>query len=124
MPKRKNQKDKMLHILVWLSEASEERPVTTAQLIARLAELGISAERKAVYDDLMRLSVLGYDIRNRKGVPPGWWIGTHVLRPAELELLKEAVAAYPMSERMHCVLERKLDAVKNVPLRGGDLLDY
>ena len=53
MAKSSNQKLKLLYLVKYLMQHSdEEHPVSTADIIAELAMNGISAERKSIYDDI------------------------------------------------------------------------
>ena len=68
MAKSSKQKLKLLYLLRFLMQYSdEEHPLSTAQLIAELAENGISAERKSIYADIEELRLFGIDIIQVKG---------------------------------------------------------
>ena len=63
MAKQSGQKLKILYIYKLLLEKSdEENPVSTKEIIDYLELKGISAERKAIYDDIESLCVFGADI--------------------------------------------------------------
>jgi len=56
MPKSANQKLKALYLMdLLLSETDEEKGLTMSEMLARLAAMGIKAERKSIYDDLEAL---------------------------------------------------------------------
>ena len=69
MAKSSNQKLKLLYLVRYLMQFSdEEHPVSTAQIIEELARNGISAERKSIYDDIESLqnfsfNIIGIDFR-------------------------------------------------------------
>ena len=53
MPRVFNQKIKILYLMrIFLEQTDEEHPMSVKELIAYLNSLGISAERKTVYDDI------------------------------------------------------------------------
>ena len=56
---------------IFLEQTDEEHPMSVKELIAYLNSLGISAERKTVYDDIETLRNFGMDILNR-GAPAGF----------------------------------------------------
>ena len=55
MPRVFNQKIKILYLMrVFLERTDEEHPMSVKDLIIYLNSLGISAERKTIYDDIGR----------------------------------------------------------------------
>ena len=67
MAKSSNQKLKLLYIMRFLlNKSDEEHPVSIADIIAELSRYGISAERKSLYDDIEALTVYGLDIVQKK----------------------------------------------------------
>ena len=63
MPRVFNQKIKILYLMrIFLEQTDEEHPMSVKELIAYLNSLGISAERKTVYDDIETLRNFGMDI--------------------------------------------------------------
>lgn len=95
MPKSANQKMKLLYILKILTERTDEAHCLSAQdLILLLADYGITAERKSIYDDIECLNHFGYDIVNvkaRKG--GGYYLASREFELPELKLLVDAVQA-------------------------------
>lgn len=92
MAKSSNQKLKLLYLLRFLMQYSdEEHPLSTAQLIAELAENGISAERKSIYADIEALQMFGIDIIQSKGRNGGYYIGERDFELPELKLLVDSV---------------------------------
>ena len=57
---------------VFLERTDEEHPMSVKELIIYLNSLGISAERKTVYDDIETLRNFGMDILNRREQPAGF----------------------------------------------------
>lgn len=93
MAKSEGQKLKLLYILKYLEEYTDEaHPMTTAELISRLAAEGITCERKTIYADIAALMDFGCDIMqvsNRRG--GGYYMASRDFELAELKLLVDAV---------------------------------
>lgn len=90
-----NQKLKLLYLLKILTEQSDEEHCMGAQaLIQALAEYGIHAERKSIYDDIAQLIEFGYDIVLIKAkTGGGYYLAGREFELAELKLLVETVQA-------------------------------
>ena len=92
MAKSSNQKLKLLYLLKFLMQCSdEEHPLSTAQLIEELGRKGISAERKSIYADIEALCQFGIDIVQVKGKNGGYYIGARDFEIPELKLLVDSV---------------------------------
>lgn len=92
MAKSANQKLKLLYLVKFLMQHSDEgHPVSTAQIIDELARNNISAERKSIYDDIEALRVFGVDIIQVKGKNGGYYIGERDFELPELKLLVDSV---------------------------------
>ncbi len=92
MAKSSNQKLKLLYIVRFLMQYSdEEHPVSTAQIIEELSNNGISAERKSIYDDIEALRLFGLDIIQLKGKNGGYYIGEREFELPELKLLVDSI---------------------------------
>ncbi len=92
MPKSFHQKIKILYLMqAFLERTDKEHPMTVKDLQAYLANAGISAERKTVYDDIENLRVFGLDIVNRREKPSGFYLAHREFELAELKLLVDAV---------------------------------
>jgi len=92
MAKSSNQKLKLLYLLRFLMQNSDENhPLSTAQLIDELAKNNISAERKSIYDDIESLRLFGIDIIQVKGKNGGYYIGEREFELPELKLLVDSV---------------------------------
>lgn len=93
MAKSEGQKLKLLYIVKMLEEHSDENhPLSTAQIIEKLAALGIHSERKSIYDDMAKLCEFGYDIiqiHSRLG--GGYYLAGREFELPELKLLVDAV---------------------------------
>ena len=83
MSKKANQKAKLLYLQqILLEETDEKHVLTVQQLIERLAELEIPAERKSLYDDIATLQAFGLDVIATR---------SRLFTLSELQLLAEAV---------------------------------
>lgn len=104
-----NGKLRLIHILKILTEESSAlSPISAVQLSERLAELGISTERKAIYDDVEVLTEAGYDIRKSGGSHRGYYIAERTLGTPELCLLIDAVqsAGFISADRTRELIEK------------------
>lgn len=91
MAKRADEKLKILYLLKILSEETDlDHRLTTEQLIKKLADYGISAERKSIYRDLDCLTDFNYDIERG---PKGACLASRDFELPELKLLVDAVQA-------------------------------
>ena len=92
--KRENQKYKILVISDLLHETDELHPLTVADILVKLKERGIEAERKSVADDLLALSDYGMDIESvAVGKRKGYYLASRTFEPAELKMLVDSVQA-------------------------------
>nr|WP_318686626.1 WYL domain-containing protein [uncultured Acetatifactor sp.] len=93
MARLPGQKLKLLYIVRFLTEnTDEEHPMSTAELIRRLEDVGIHSERKSIYDDMEKLCSFGYDIiqvHSRRG--GGYYLASRDFELPELKLLVDAV---------------------------------
>ena len=74
MAKGINQKGKILYLEKILRETSETHPCTMQEIIGRLQESGVSAERKSIYDDMEVLRNFGMDIKFKRGKYTGYYV--------------------------------------------------
>ncbi|MDO4340448.1 MAG: WYL domain-containing protein [Eubacteriales bacterium] len=74
MAKSHNQKAKILYLEHMLRETGENRVVTMQEILTKLMECGIRAERKSIYDDIEALRDFGMDVRYRRGRPGGYYL--------------------------------------------------
>ena len=113
MPKAERQKLKLLYLAEWLRrDTDEEHVLTAAEMIRRLEALGISAERKSVYDDIRALTEYGMDIVSGCGPKGGYRLVHREFELPELKLLVDAVQSSKfLSERKSRALIRKLESL-------------
>lgn len=95
MAKSLNQKLKLLYLVDILERKTDEKhPMTAARLIEELEQLGVSAERKSIYDDVEQLSQYGYDIVHIKSrINGGYYMASRRFELAELKVLVDSVQA-------------------------------
>ena len=94
MPRRENQKQKLFRLLeILMRETDEEHGLSMSELISRLEEYGISAERKSIYDDFITLEELGFSVSHLQTKPPKYKLDTKIFELAELKMLVDAVEA-------------------------------
>ncbi len=92
MAKQSGQKLKLLYILDILKKYSdEEHPINASQIAEKLAEKGITSERKSIYDDILNLEDFGYDIIKAPSNKGGWFLGEREFEVPEIYLLSDAV---------------------------------
>lgn len=92
MSKGARQKEKLLRILSFLEEnTDEESGVTVKELIDYLDSYEISAERKSVYDDFLTLGDLGYPVKKLGRRPEQYTLEGRTFSLAECKLLVDAI---------------------------------
>ncbi len=92
--KQPQQKLKLMYLAkILLEQTDEEHTMTVPQMIAELGKLGISAERKSIYDDLECLQLYGLDICSRKSRTTDYYIASRDFELPELKLLVDSVQA-------------------------------
>ena len=116
MPKSPNQKLKLLYLMKLLQERSDEaHPVSVAQMTEELASLGISAERKSLYDDLETLRMFGLDIIQVRGKTTGYYVGSRDFELAELKLLVDSVQSSKfITQKKTLALIKKIEGLASV----------
>ncbi len=91
MPHVGGQKLKIINeYQILMDESDEKHQINAVEMVRRLKERGIPAERKSVYKDMETLMDAGVDVV--KG-SKGYYIATRVFELAELKLLVDAVGA-------------------------------
>ena len=92
--KLSHQKLKLLYLMkILLEQTDEEHSLTVPQMIAELSKVGISAERKSIYDDLEYLQLFGLDICSTKTKTTNYFIASRDFELPELKLLVDSVQA-------------------------------
>lgn len=92
MARAEKQKLKLLYIMQFLLEKTDEtHTVTTQEIIDYLAENGIASERKSIYTDIDALIDFGLDIMKVRERAGGYYVASRRFELAELKLLVDAV---------------------------------
>ena len=117
MAKGENQKQKLFRILeIFMSETDEDTGITINELISRLEEMGISAERKSLYNDFATLEELGFPIFRLYGNPPAYTLGERIFELPELKMLVDAInsSKFITAEKSREIIEKlRIFAGKN-----------
>lgn len=92
--KLSHQKLKIMYLAkILMEQTDEQHTITVPEMIAELSKLGISAERKSIYDDLEYLKLFGLDICSNKTRTTNYYIASRDFELPELKLLVDSVQA-------------------------------
>lgn len=110
MPKTSGQKLKLLYLLDYLEENTDEQHLATMEdIITYLSYQGIKAERKSIYADIDALREYGADIIYVGGKKGGYFLASRKFELPEIKLLIDAVQASRfISEAKSAALTDKL----------------
>ncbi|MBD8953335.1 MAG: WYL domain-containing protein [Subdoligranulum sp.] len=116
MPRKEGQKRKLLVLLQILARETDERhPLSVPQIVEKLKEKGIEAERKSVYDDLGTLNEMPdfpYEIMQKRGRGGGYYLASRTFELPELKLLVDSVQASQfITKKKSEVLIKKLESL-------------
>ncbi len=116
MAARSGQKLKLLYIIEILTKYSdEEHPISATGICDYLSEYGVTAERKAIYDDIEQLIFYGYDIIKTRTPKSGYFLASRDFEIPEIYLLCDAVrTARFISAKKTRELTAKLDKMLSV----------
>ena len=114
MPRKENQKLKVLYLLKILSEKTDyDHHITMAGILNELGKYDVKAERKSIYNDIALLKEFGYDIvgeQNKNGYE--YYMAMRQLELPELKLLVDSVqSAKFITERKSNELINKLETL-------------
>ena len=88
------QRLKILYLYkIMLEQTDENHHITMNEIINQLALYGISAARKALYEDIEALRTFGLDIKQLKGNTSGYFVASREFELPELKLLADAVTS-------------------------------
>jgi len=95
MPRDISQQPKLLRLQqIFLEETDEDHALSVEDLIHRLQQMGIRAERKSIYENIETLTFCGLDIvKRREGAKNVYFVGQRDFEEAEVRLLADAVAS-------------------------------
>lgn len=92
--------------------SDQEHPLSMEDILTYLDDLGIPAERKAVYDDLELLRQFGMDIVYVRGKAHRYYLGQREFQLPELKLLIDVVQSSPfLTVKKSMELIRKLEGL-------------
>lgn len=92
MAKSSLQKLKLLYLRDYLQQNTDEtHPASVSELIGFLAEHGIRAERKSIYDDILALYEYGMQVEYRRKKPSGYYVLNRDFDLSEIKFLIDAV---------------------------------
>ena len=109
MSRKEGQKLKLLRLLQLLIEHTDDtHGLTMPEMIAALGELGIKAERKSLYDDLITLEELGFTVEKTSTRPPRYYLSERIFELAELKLLVDAIQSskFITEERSRLLIDK------------------
>lgn len=114
MPRKENQKLKVLYLLKILSEKTDyDHHITMAGILSELGKYDVKAERKSIYNDIALLKEFGYDIvgeQNKNGYE--YYMAMRQFELPELKLLVDSVqSAKFITERKSNELINKLETL-------------
>ncbi len=115
MARKENQKLKLIYTLDILKKYSdEENPINALKIAEYLADYGIEAERKSIYNDIKVLEDYGCDII-KSSSKKGWFIGSREFEVPEIYLLTDAVrSAKFISSKKSRELLNKLNSMLSI----------
>ena len=115
MSKNPNQKLKILYVMkMLLDETDEAHGLTMPEIIDRLDEIGIKAERKSIYSDIALLQEYGLDIIVQKSKTTKYCIYSRVFEYPELALLVDAVQSSKyLTKKKSRILIEKLESLSS-----------
>src|SRR5690554_5457599 len=122
MPKERNQKIKLLCLLdILKNQTDENHHLTTNELIQKLQEIGISAERKTIYQDIECLNSFGYEVLKERTKRNEYYVVDRPFDIVELRILRDAIqSAKFITERKTKLL---VDKISNLAgSRIGEIL--
>lgn len=116
MAARRGQKIKLFYIIDILKKHSdEEHPITATEICEKLLLNGVTAERKAIYDDINQLVDYGFDIIRTHTPRSGFFLGSREFEIPEIYLLSDAVrSARFITPKKSRELISKLDSMLSV----------
>ncbi|BAK43767.1 YafY family protein [Eggerthella sp. YY7918] len=117
------QKLKLLYLMKMLTEETDsEQGLTMTQILEKLEEQGIAAERKSIYRDIEALREFGLDIRTYQRAPVEYAVEDRDFAFPELVLLVDAVQSSRfLTQRKSDALVRSVKQLASV--RQRKLLD-
>lgn len=92
MARQCNQKVKLMKLYEILKQNTDENnPMSTYEIIKRLDDVGITVERKTVYQDIKDLNENGYEVMQTRGRTNAYYVEDRNFNVAELRILLDSV---------------------------------
>ena len=93
MGKHTDQRDRTLLLArILYEETDESNPLPLTALVERLAQRGVTAERKSLYRDMAALRRHGLSVSFRPGSAGGWYLSGRAFSAPELRGVIDAVS--------------------------------
>ncbi len=110
------QRLKILYLYKILLERTDElHSISMSEIINALDHYGISAGRKALYEDIEALRTFGLDIKQLKGNKFGYYLASRDFELPELKLLADAVTSSRfLTEKKSNELLKKIESLSSV----------
>ena len=110
------QRLKILYLYkIFLERTDEQHHITMSEIISALELYGISAARKALYEDIEALRTYGLDIKTLKGNTSGYYLASREFELPELKLLADAVTSSRfLTEKKSNELLKKIEGLSSV----------
>ena len=114
--KNANQRLKILYLYkILLERSDEEHCITMPEIISQLKLYGITAGRKALYEDIEALKAFGMDIVSERGHGAGYYVVNREFELPELKLLADAVSSSRfLTEKKSAELLKKLQKLTSI----------
>lgn len=94
MARNENGKQKLIRLIdILVRNTDEDHGLTIAEIIDKLSEYGIAAERKSLYNDFFILEEMGIPVSRTKAKQTRYYIESFLFELAELKMLVDAVQA-------------------------------
>ena len=131
MPRRSNQKLKLMYLSKILTEQTDvQNALTLSQISEQLNKYGIQCGRKCLYDDMEALRVFGIDIKTKRDRYVRYYVDNSDLDYASLKLYSDFLLSSPyISEKKTVDLIKKIteqnkDAKKLLDLSNCEFSRY
>lgn len=94
---------------ILLHESDERHPISTNEIIGKLAERGVSADRKTLYEDIKLLNSYGFEVLHERGRANYYYVVDRSFDTVELKILLDAVeSARFITKKKTAVLKKKI----------------
>lgn len=114
--KNSNQRLKIVYLYkILLERTDESHIITMPEIISQLELYGITAARKALYEDIEALKTYGLDIISTRGNNSGYYVASREFELPELKLLADAVTSSRfLTEKKSRELLKKIEGLSSI----------